>query len=163
MGQSYEIDVLERHPSLVCAIDKRSVIVTDIQLRSKDRSSITIDGKPYEVWCAIDDNTAWIHIEGRVYSVEIHNRLERLTLNKEDSDEVRSDMPGTVVEIHTSQGETVATGDPLMTIESMKMQVILSAPRNGTIDRIHYKTSNTFDKGAVLVSLAAVSHHGQEK
>ncbi len=163
MGKSYKIEILERRPSLICAIDKRSAIVTGIQIQPKGLSSITIDGKPYEVWCAIDGNTIWVHIEGRVYSVEVNNSLEKLISSNQSSDEIRSDMPGTVVEIHTSEGAYVATGDALMTIESMKMQVIISAPRNGTIERIHYKINATFDKGTVLVSLAAVSDRNQEK
>ncbi len=163
MGRSYEIEILERRPSLICAIVKRSAIVTGIQIRPNGRSSITIDDKHHDVWCAIDGNTVWVHIEGRVYSVEVSSRIEKLPANNENSDAVCSDMPGTVVEIHTSLGAAVATGDALMTIESMKMQVIISAPRSGIIDRIHYKASATFDKDAVLVSLAAVPDRNQER
>jgi propionyl-CoA carboxylase alpha chain len=46
-------------------------------------------------------------------------------------------MPGLVVRIAVSEGETVEEGQALATIEAMKMENILRAERRGTVARIH--------------------------
>ena len=47
------------------------------------------------------------------------------------SDSVRAPMPGSVVEVHKRPGDGVARGETLVTIESMKLQIALVAPRDG--------------------------------
>jgi 3-methylcrotonyl-CoA carboxylase alpha subunit len=62
-------------------------------------------------------------------------------------------MPGTLVAIVKAQGEEVVAGDVVVTIESMKLLMNLSAPRAGRIARIAVELNQTFDKGAILVML----------
>jgi biotin carboxyl carrier protein len=50
-------------------------------------------------------------------------------------------------------GEEVALGQPLVVIESMKMQSELVATRDGVVARLHLEVGDTFDRGAALVSL----------
>lgn len=50
-------------------------------------------------------------------------------------------MPGTILDVRTSQGQTVKEGDILFILEAMKMENEIVAPRNGTI------TSVTVSKG----------------
>ena len=44
-------------------------------------------------------------------------------------------MPGSVVEIHKQAGRAVQRGETLVTIESMKLQMALVAPRDGRARR----------------------------
>lgn len=157
MGQSYEVEIRARRPSLVCAIDEREVTIAEAHALSDECNFITVDGQHYQVWRALDGDTVWVHIGGRVFTVEVTNPLLQSTANDDVSNEIRSDMPGMVVEIHASKGATVARGDAIVTIESMKMQIVVHAPRAGTIEQIHYQCNTAFDKGAVLVSLEAAT------
>ncbi|HEY0254029.1 MAG TPA: biotin/lipoyl-containing protein [Kofleriaceae bacterium] len=68
-------------------------------------------------------------------------------------DELRSDMPGTVVKHHVKLGQRVAPGDPLVTVESMKLQVVIAADRDGVIKTLPFAEGAAFDRGAVLVTL----------
>ncbi len=153
MGQSYELEIRARRPSLVCAIDSREVTIAEAHALSDECNFITVDGQHFQVWRVLDGDTVWVHIGGRVFTVDVSNDMAQSNLNDESGNEIRSDMPGMVVEIHTSEGATVAPGDAILTIESMKMQIIVHAPRAGKIDRIHFQTNTAFEKGAVLVSL----------
>ena len=63
-------------------------------------------------------------------------------------------MPGTLVAHHVEIGAEVALGARLVTIESMKLQVTIAAPRAGVVARLHVAEGATFERGAVLVSLA---------
>ncbi len=42
-------------------------------------------------------------------------------------------MPGQVLQVMATIGDTVRGGDPIVVIESMKMELTLSAPADGTL------------------------------
>jgi 3-methylcrotonyl-CoA carboxylase alpha subunit len=42
----------------------------------------------------------------------------------------------------------------MITIESMKILTVITAPRDGMVSDIHFKPGDTFDKSAVLVTLS---------
>jgi 3-methylcrotonyl-CoA carboxylase alpha subunit len=45
-------------------------------------------------------------------------------------------MPGTIVEVLVAAGETVRRGQPLLTLEAMKMEHTLSAPDAGVVKQL---------------------------
>jgi biotin carboxyl carrier protein len=48
----------------------------------------------------------------------------------------------------------VAAGDPLVTIESMKLQATLVASREAVVERVHVGLEAAFERGVVLISFA---------
>jgi acetyl-CoA/propionyl-CoA carboxylase biotin carboxyl carrier protein len=42
-------------------------------------------------------------------------------------------MPGTVLLVHVADGDVVAAGDVLLVLESMKMELPITAPTDGTV------------------------------
>jgi biotin carboxyl carrier protein len=63
-------------------------------------------------------------------------------------------MPGVVIAVHAAEGQTVARGDTLVVIESMKLETAIKAPRDGVIATVHVAVGKTFDRAAPLVTLA---------
>lgn len=47
--------------------------------------------------------------------------------------EGRAPMPGSVVAVHVTEGQQVHEGDPLVSIEAMKMEHPVRAPHDGTV------------------------------
>jgi len=64
-------------------------------------------------------------------------------------------LPGTVVAVHVSNGQTVSRGAALVTVEAMKMEHTLTAPRDGVVARLAFGVGERVSAGAVLVELAA--------
>jgi biotin carboxyl carrier protein len=64
-------------------------------------------------------------------------------------------MPGTVVKVMVAAGDAVRKGQPLVLIESMKMQTEIAARRDGTVEQVFVVEQQTFDRGAKLVALRA--------
>jgi 3-methylcrotonyl-CoA carboxylase alpha subunit len=63
-------------------------------------------------------------------------------------------LPGTVVAAHVTEGQRVARGAPLVTVEAMKMEHTLTAPYDGIVTRIAFGVTERVAAGAVLVELA---------
>jgi biotin carboxyl carrier protein len=84
----------------------------------------------------------------------IVNPVEQAGLSvKGSGNKARSQMPGVVVDIHVAEGERIVKGQPMMTIESMKILTAITAPRHGKVGKIHFAPGQPFEKGAVLVTL----------
>ena len=66
---------------------------------------------------------------------------------------VRSDVAGSVWKIQVAVGETVAQGDALVILESMKMEIPVEAPKGGTVLEIRVAEGDRVDEGTVVVTL----------
>ena len=60
-------------------------------------------------------------------------------------------MPGVVLEIRVSNGDTVSAGDTLLTLEAMKMEHHVKAPYNGTVTEILVSENQQLDNGVPLL------------
>jgi 3-methylcrotonyl-CoA carboxylase alpha subunit len=66
-------------------------------------------------------------------------------------------LPGTVVAVHVAQGQRVARGAPLVTVEAMKMEHTLTAPHEGIVARVAFGVAERVAAGAVLVELSPLA------
>jgi geranyl-CoA carboxylase alpha subunit len=73
-----------------------------------------------------------------------------------DSDgKVRAAMNGRVVAVLVKQGERVMAGQPVMTLEAMKMQHVHAAPISGTISAIDVAEGEQVTTGRIVVEIEA--------
>jgi acetyl-CoA/propionyl-CoA carboxylase biotin carboxyl carrier protein len=62
-------------------------------------------------------------------------------------------MPATVASIHVSPGQDVATGDLLVMLEAMKMELPIRAPRAGRVKAVACRRGELVQPGVALVEL----------
>ncbi len=98
----------------------------------------------------------WVYFEGRVHVVgtvrrSAHGARHAGTLD--DETELSAPMPATVVSINVESGQRVSRGDLLVTLEAMKMELAVRAPRDGTIRRITCRPGELVQPGVRLVEL----------
>ena len=67
---------------------------------------------------------------------------------------VRSEIAGSVWKIEVAVGDTVAEDDPLLILESMKMEIPLLSPRAGVVKEILVAEGEPIAEGVVAVVLA---------
>ncbi len=67
--------------------------------------------------------------------------------------EVKAAMPGKVVRLLASPGDTVEAGQGLLILEAMKMQNELRSPRAGVVAAVRVEEGTTVASGQVLVTL----------
>jgi acetyl-CoA carboxylase biotin carboxyl carrier protein len=65
--------------------------------------------------------------------------------------ELESPLPGLVATIHVKAGDTVAAGDPVVTLQSMKMEIPVTAETGGTIEEVLVEEGVEIDTGTPLV------------
>ncbi|MGH7095287.1 MAG: biotin/lipoyl-binding carrier protein [Stellaceae bacterium] len=66
---------------------------------------------------------------------------------------VKSEIAGSVWKIEVAIGDRVATDDPLVILESMKMEIPLLAPRAGVVREILVVEGETVAEGDIAVIL----------
>lgn len=114
---------------------------------------VTLDEHTEPVWLVVDQDTVFIHAFGRSWATEVVDPAEKSAMEGEMGDTAAAPMPGTVISIAVAPGEPVTVGQPMMIIESMKMQSEIVAWRDGIVDRVPLAVGDTFDRGAGLVLL----------
>ena len=67
---------------------------------------------------------------------------------------VKSPMPGNILKINVSQGQTVKEGDVLIVLEAMKMENEIVAPKGGTVAQIVVSKAQVVETGTPLVVIA---------
>lgn len=68
--------------------------------------------------------------------------------------EIVSPLPGLVATIHVSAGDAIAEGDPVVTLQSMKMEIPVTAEAAGEVAEILVAEGDEIDTGAVIARLA---------
>jgi acetyl/propionyl-CoA carboxylase alpha subunit len=119
---------------------------------------VTVDGEATDLHIAGDENGFFIHCDGEVYEVAV---LDPLFVHGQAAGrlgglEGRAPMPGNVVALPVAVGDTVRAGDTLIVLESMKLEVALRAECDATVAQINCVVGQSFEKGALLVRLAAL-------
>ena len=69
---------------------------------------------------------------------------------------IRSPMPGKVVHLAVEPGQTVIKGQPLITVEAMKMEHVLIAPFDGSVEKVSVSAADQVTEGQVLLRLVQV-------
>lgn len=63
------------------------------------------------------------------------------------SEDVKAHITGVVFQITTTPGDAVAAGDPIIVLESMKMEIPVEAPRAGKVREIMVSEGQTVQEG----------------
>ena len=114
VGQEVWIE-LERGKALLVSLDARSepdeegMVTVYFKLNGQNRQMVVLDRS----------------LEGEV---EVRRRADENKVG-----EVGAPMPGRVIVLHVAEGAEVAEGDPVLTLEAMKMETIVRAPCSGTV------------------------------
>ena len=65
--------------------------------------------------------------------------------------EVTAIMPGLIIKVLVEADQTVATGDPLVVLEAMKMESDICSPRDGIVKQLAVKPGDSVRQNQVLM------------
>ncbi len=100
--------------------------------------------------------TVYVCIAGEVFTLEIAERedanhrpgAEQMTGS---SNEISAPMPGKLLKLFVSEGQTVQAGEPLFIVEAMKMENEVKSPRDGVIAKINFQENELVSVGEAIV------------
>jgi propionyl-CoA carboxylase alpha chain len=124
--------------------DGHTMRVTSDWTPGDQLASLTVDGAPLVLKVGKLPGGFRIRTRGADLKVHVrsprHAELARLMPEKQPPDTSRMllcPMPGLIVKIDVEVGQEVQEGQPLCTVEAMKMENILRAERRGVVSRIN--------------------------
>jgi acetyl/propionyl-CoA carboxylase alpha subunit len=151
-GAAHEVEILGLRP-LKLRIDGVSCVVTSPDNGENGRREFEIDGKPIRFARAHVGARQILRLGGRTFDALLIDPRDAADAGGHAHDHVRAPMPGTLIHIHKRSGEAVSRGEALVTIESMKLQMTLSAPRDGVLASLTRSVGETFDKDEIVAEL----------
>jgi acetyl/propionyl-CoA carboxylase alpha subunit/acetyl-CoA carboxylase carboxyltransferase component len=141
-GESYAFTVYRRGlGSYRVAVEGRELDLQITAVSEYERRVRTGDGTHRVV----------THVSGPQIQVELNGVQHRV--NRDEGGLVRADAPALVVSVAVSVGDDVAVGDPLVVLESMKMERTLSAAFAGRVRAVPVSAHVQVDPGAPLIEI----------
>ncbi len=121
------------------------------------RWSVLLGGQRRSIDAVPDANGVFLRHEGFEGRVDIALAVAAEAAAREakghGGDSVRATMPGTVAAVHVREGDSVAAGQVVAVLESMKLFMDLKSPAAGTVTRVAAKPGTTAAAGELLIAI----------
>ncbi len=119
-------------------VDVPAAYVAMVQALGEGRFAIRDRGQ----WLlAHDRDVTWIGHNGRAWPVRPVSADPGAAGAADGA--LRAPMPGQVLLVHGRPGDSVKAGDPIVVLESMKMELVLAAPLDGAIAELSVAVGDT--------------------
>jgi len=124
--------------------------------------SLLVDGRSHTVevatWRAAPDaGRRTLVIDGAAVTVDVgrsaRSRAAGGAVAAAAAGQVRAPMPGLVVAVQAEPGTAVASGQPLLIMEAMKMQMEIRAPQAGVVRQVHVAPGQDVAGNDLLVTV----------
>ena len=105
------------------------------------------------------DVRVFFELNGQPRVIRVPNRMvksqttQRPKAEAGNPNHVGAPMPGVVASVSVQVGQKVKDGDPLLTIEAMKMETGIYAERDATVKAIHVQPSSQIDAKDLMIEL----------
>ena len=105
-----------------------------------------------------NENVFVIRINNNNYCVHLKDQYDELLqslgmdmLSNQKESELKAPMPGKVLDIMATEGDSVVKGDGVLVLEAMKMENVIKSPADGVIKRIAVEKNQAVEKNEVLI------------
>ncbi len=122
---------------------------------------ITVEGKVYDVVVedVSDDDDTFYPSPGLTSQAARPTHAApasapRAASQAASADDKVAPMGGMIVELSVAVGEAVKAGQQLLIMEAMKMKQVVTAHKDGTVEKIHVTAGQAVDAGQPLVAIA---------
>ncbi len=121
------------------------------------------DHKSYNievVHADFSNKTFDIKVNDTVYKLKLEDELDTLldkmgmsSTASHKMEHVKAPMPGLVLNVFVTAGQTVHKGDNLLVLEAMKMENIIKASGTGTVKAIKVNQKQAVEKNQLLIEM----------
>jgi len=111
--------------------------------------TVTVNGKKYAV--ALEGGKATVN--GKLYDFDVKEGIEAKAVSGGEGTPVKAALPGNVLKVLVSEGDSIAEGDVIAVVEAMKMETEIKSPVSGTVKSVEIEVGNKVQNGQVLVTI----------
>ncbi|TXH84653.1 MAG: acetyl/propionyl/methylcrotonyl-CoA carboxylase subunit alpha [Rhizobium sp.] len=134
------------------AFDDRTVLVRLFEGKGSARR-VEIDGRQSHADLLETTSGMTLFLDGQTHHFHHLDPLDGGEEAVAGGDRVIAPMPGLVKIVRVREGDTVAKGQALIVMEAMKMELTLTAARDGIVESLHVGEGDQTSESAVLLSL----------
>jgi 3-methylcrotonyl-CoA carboxylase alpha subunit len=133
-----------------------------LERRSGSFYWIRIDKQVFKVWGKTDRSEILIDLDGHLFKFRRMDILDRRYIRQDESKnvknkgEVLAPLNGRIVQINAKAGDKVKEGDPLLVIESMKMENKILCDFPATVRQIEVTVGQQVQTNQILLTLASI-------
>ena len=117
---------------------------------------VTVDGRTTRVLMVSSGETTWVWMNGVTHALRVLPRTRSRSESGGSDGEIRSAMPGVVIELNVERNDRVEAGDRLVVIEAMKMENALVAPFSGSVGDVFVVVGDQVIVNQLLLSVEPV-------
>lgn len=111
--------------------------------------TVTINGKKYAV--ALEGGKATVN--GKLFDFSVKEGIEAKAADASEGTPVKAALPGNVLKVLVTEGDSIAEGDVIAVVEAMKMETEIKSPVSGTVKSVEIEVGNKVQTGQVLVTV----------
>jgi biotin carboxyl carrier protein len=156
-GEDYRVEITPADGGCLVRVGEGKAQRAELARVTETHYSLLLDSRSYHGILERHGDARRITVGGKSAEVRVQDaRMSglgrgsgRAAAGREDS--FKTPMPGLVVAVAVSPGDTVSQGQPLVTLESMKMSNDLKSPCTGLVKEVLVLTGQTVAKGDVLI------------
>ena len=130
--------------------DGSSFSLEGMKIHTGEELWLEINGRKQKAVATKVGDVWWVHVNGHTMQFEV---IEPGASSADDEGGLSAPMPGKILEVHVSVGQSVKSGDVLMVMEAMKMEHKIVAGSDGVVEGIHFAEGDQVPQGAELLSL----------
>ncbi len=142
-------------------VDGEIINVDMQQTRDTTMHSIIIEGQSHDVRMNEEGGVYVAQLRGQIFEVTVEDEHTRRLAGLKSGPApitgevvIKSPMPGVVVDVLVSQGQTVEKGEVVVILESMKMQNEFKTPRAGTVQTARVAAGDKVEQNTILLTIA---------
>jgi biotin carboxyl carrier protein len=154
-GETYTVS-LEKTGDLFKAVIGDREYSVDASRPASQLLSLIVDGRSVLAHVAHDEKGWSLGVGGRQYVLADPAAADETGAAGEvggGDGKITTPMPGKIVEVLVSQGDAVEPGQPLLILESMKMQNEINSDVKGIVKTIHFAAGDLANFGDPLVEI----------
>jgi 3-methylcrotonyl-CoA carboxylase alpha subunit len=133
-------------------IDGRKVLASNASL-DNNVLTVTLGDVRRHANIVFNHRQLTLFIDGSTWTVELDDPLARAAEQEGGSGRITAPMPGAVVAVLVTEGQTVEKNQPLMVLEAMKMEHTLRAPAAGKVANLKVAKGDQVTEGTDLVTV----------
>jgi biotin carboxyl carrier protein len=124
-----------------------------VEERGRDHFQVEDASGTRQAAGVLDADVAWVSIDQHVFQIRLSTSGRTAKSGARDHDALAPPMSATVVRIAVKPGDKVRQGDVLVSLEAMKMELPIRAPRDAVVTAIKCREGELVQPGVPVVEL----------